>query len=88
MSLKGTVSRVKAPRDNRNWTEKVSQTTHATTSQNSRALSLFLILTAHGWTDADADVLLLLILAAVQEFPPPLTLYTATAAFRPSLLCT
>ena len=85
MSLKGTVSRVKAPRDNRNWTEKVSQTTHATTSQNSRALSLSL-LTAHGWTDA--DVPLLLILAAVQEFPPPLTLYTATAAFRPSLLCT
>ena len=40
MSLKGTVSRVKAPRDNRNWTEKVSQTTHATTSQNFRAFPL------------------------------------------------
>ena len=40
MSLKGTVSRVKAPRDNRIWTEKVSQTTHATTSQNSRAFAL------------------------------------------------
>ena len=87
MLWKGTVSRVKAPRDKRNWTgEKVSQTTttHVTTSQNSRAL--LLPLTAHGWTEA--DVLLLLILAAVQEFPPPLTLYTATAAFRPSLLCT